>query len=55
MTVTGVETTKFEANIDAQKMMVKIEGVKQLRLKLKTAKGKVTKVLNKIEPKVDNF
>ena len=46
-TVKRDETNKVEANIDAQKMTEKIERMKQLKLKLKTAKGKVTEVLKK--------
>ena len=52
VTVTGDESNKVEASSDAQKKAEKLEIMNKLKLNLKTAKGKVTKVLNKIEPAV---
>ena len=48
MTVVGDETNRVEFNIDVQKMEEKIGRMNQLKLRLKTRKGKVTKVLNNI-------
>ena len=43
------KTNKNTANIEAQKKAERVDKMDQLRTKLKTAKGKVTKSLNKIE------
>ena len=45
MTISGDETNRVEASSNVQKMGKKVKKMNQLKLKLKTAKGKVTKVL----------
>ena len=42
------EGTKNEVSVGAQKKVETVDKMDQLRAKLKTAKGKVTKSLNKI-------
>ena len=49
VTVVGDETVKVNAKLDKAE---KAKRMNQLRMKLKTVKGKATKILNKIEPAV---
>ena len=53
---TEEETDKVEADADdAQRQVREKESMMHLRLKLKAAKGRVTKVWNRIESVVENF
>ena len=53
---TEEETDKVEADADdAQRQVREKENMMHLRLKLKAAKGRVTKVWNRIKSVVENF
>ena len=55
MTVVNEETSKVEANIEPQEKAERVDRMDQLKTMLRTAEGKVTKSLNKIEPAVVLF